>query len=192
MLLRSPFPVLIHNNIPAPLQIGTFCVPANQKWMSIYSHYHELLCLPDDYANPFSVPSAAKAGIVWDRLAILINQAKNANNSSSGSSKGGVDILDGLEMIPDYYCTELTAPYHEEVQSYLCKAFSSRLHPLENLLSEVTACFNATYGGVRVHPRLLTHAVAELESAVARVYLVIRCLFPALPEKKQVGESQCE
>ena len=165
-----------------PLQIGTFCVPANQKWISIYSHYHELLCLPDDYANPFSVPTAAKTGIVWDRLAILINQAKNANNSSSG----GGDILDGLEMIPDYYCTELTPPYHDEVQSYLSKAFSSRLHPLENLLSEVTACFNATYGGVRVHPRLLTHAVRELESAVTRVYLVIRCLFPALPEKKLV------
>ena len=180
---------LSYHNIPNPdwppifsLQIGTFCVPANQKWISIYSHYHELLCLPDDYANPFSVPTAAKAGIVWDRLAILINQAKNANNSSSGSG----DILDGLEMIPDYYCTELTAPYHDEVQSYLSKAFSSRLHPLENLLSAVTACFNATYGGVRIHPRLLTHAVRELESAVTRVYLVIRCLFPALPEKKQV------
>ena len=213
---------------PLSLQIGTFCVPATQKWLSIYSHYHELLCLPDDYANPFCVPTAAKAGIVWDRLAILINQAKNAKSANNSS---GSDILDGLEMIPDYYCTELTAPYHDEVQSYLSKAFSSRLHPLENLLSEVTrckdtalkqdfgnrtfvtlkwqsysisqplviiravslclevtACFNATYGGVRIHPRLLTHAVQELESAVARVYLVIRCLFPALPEKKQVGE----
>ena len=152
--------------------------------MSIYSHYHELLCLPEDYANSFSVPTAAKAGIVWDRLAILINQAKNSNSSTDRRDTS--DILDGLEMIPDYYCTELSNENYDEVQSYLSKAFSSKLHPLENLLSEVTACFNATYGGVRVHPRLLTHAVQELDSAVARMYLVIRCLFPALPEKKQV------
>lgn len=148
-------------------------------------------------------------------------------------------------MIPDYYCTDLTAAYLEDVGAYLTKAFSrngkiggdsndgretfkrlvvyhvdlailatvgpfvvhfanlqnpktlnfslfessstsiSPLHPLENLLTSVSSCFNATYGGVRVHPRLLKHADQELESAVERIYFIVRCLFPALPPSKQ-------
>lgn len=49
------------------------------------------------------------------------------------------------------------------------------------LLAELTAAYTATYGGVRVHPLLLSHAVAELHSLVARIYEVVRLLFPALP-----------
>lgn len=50
------------------------------------------------------------------------------------------------------------------------------------LLAELTAAYTATYGGVRVHPLLLSHAVAELHSLVARIYEVVRLLFPALPQ----------
>jgi hypothetical protein len=41
------------------------------------------------------------------------------------------------------------------VSQYLSKAFVSPHHPLSNLLSTLCDCFAATYGGVRVHPRLL-------------------------------------
>lgn len=45
----------------------------------------------------------------------------------------------------------------------------------------VSGAFNTTYGGVRVHPLLLSHAVAELRSLTARLYRLVRLLFPALP-----------
>ena len=37
-------------------------------------------------------------------------------------------------------------------------------------------------GGVRVHPRLLKHAVDELHAMVQGLYYFVRSLFPALPE----------
>jgi len=61
------------------------------------------------------------------------------------------------------------------------------------LLAEVTAAYTATYGGVRVHPLLLSHAVAELHSIIARLYEVICVLFPALPalgQELRLVESQ--
>ena len=55
------------------------------------------------------------------------------------------DVLDGLEMIPNYYTNELTIPYSQSVNSYLRKAFSSPFHPLSNLLMALCDCFTATY-----------------------------------------------
>ena len=163
-------------------KIGTFSVPASQKWASIFSHFHEILCLPESW-QPHEV---TKASMVWEQMAILINQAKNSSKEhhsiGGGGSSSGVDLLDGLEMIPDYYCVDLTKAYFDEVNDYLGKAFSSSLHPLSDLLSSLTDCYNATYGGVRVHPRLLKHAVQELESVVNRLYFIIRVMFPALPQ----------
>lgn len=60
-------------------------------------------------------------------------------------------------------------------------------------MAEVTAAYTATYGGVRVHPLLLSHAVAELHSITARMYEVVRALFPALPmlgQELRLVESQ--
>lgn len=65
------------------------------------------------------------------------------------------------------------------------QAFDSPHHPLGLLLADLTAAYTATYGGVRVHPLLLSHAVAELHSLVARIYEVVRLLFPALPQYGQ-------
>lgn len=49
------------------------------------------------------------------------------------------------------------------------------------LVLGLTNAFNTTYGGVRVHPLLLSHAVKELKSITSRLYQVVRLLFPALP-----------
>ena len=84
-------------------------------------------------------------------------------------------------MIPVYYSADLTFAHYDEITSYLGKAFHSPLHPLHGLMSAVCDCFNATYGGVRIHPRLLKHAVDELRSLEARIYRVVHALFPALP-----------
>lgn len=63
----------------------------------------------------------------------------------------------------------------------MSKAFHSPLHPLSNILSTLSDCFASTYGGVRVHPRLLKHAREELQMIVSELYYLVQCLFPALP-----------
>ena len=138
--------------------------------------------------------------VVWEQIAIQINQNKNL---AANQAKGGLyqdsrandsrissmvdlsvdnDLLDCLEIIPDYYHTDLTFSYHQELTSYLSKAFSNKLHPLASLLNTVCDCYSATYGGVRIHPRLLRHAVEELNSLVDSLYYIVCAMFPALPK----------
>ena len=56
-----------------PNKIGRFAVPADQKWKSIYSFYYDLLSLPQ-MGSLQSIPNTV---VIWDKLAICINQAKN-------------------------------------------------------------------------------------------------------------------
>ncbi len=122
---------------------------------------------------------------------------------SPGNSSSLTNLLEGIETIPDYYNTgELTSTYLTHAADYLTKAFTSPLHPLSHLMESICDCFTATYvsltvlycivfygsyatflskGGVRIHPRLLRHAVDELRAIVERLYRVTRVLFPALP-----------
>ncbi len=182
---------------------------AGKKWLAIFSHYYEILCIPENAGEDESNSVQGLSPVAWEQLAILINQAKNSNatrgqasvlsplsvptlklfflqagggpavrQSSIGfhGSTSSFSALDGLEMIPDYHASELTRSYLEESSAYLGKAFASRLHPMHELLSMVCDCFNATYGGVRLHPRLLKHAVEELRSLTNR-YLSLNADF---------------
>ena len=88
------------------------------------------------------------------------------NTSFHNCSFDCSDVLDGLEMIPNYYATDMDSSYLQSVNNYMKKAFCSPFHPLNNLLLQLCDCFTATYGGVRVHPRLLKHAVNELQAMV--------------------------
>lgn len=73
----------------------------------------------------------------------------------------------------------------------LFQAFEVDHHPLGLLLTDLTEAYTATYGGLIVHPLLLTHAVNELHSIIMRVYEIVRILFPALPEYgKEISLSE--
>ena len=169
---------------PGNDKIGKHTVQADQKWKSIYSHYYDIFSLPE----PDSRVSFLNTPVIWEQLAISINQAKNNaklefyKKIHHHGSNMSLDVdLDGIEMIPDYFAQELTMEYLNNVKTYLNKAFNSPFHPLANLLNSLADCYTSTYGGVRVHPRLLKHAVDELHSMVDGVYYFIRALFPALP-----------
>ena len=169
---------------PGNDKIGKHTVQADQKWKSIYSHYHDIFSLPE----PDSRGSFLNTPMIWEQLAISINQAKNNaklefyKKIHHHGSNMSLDVdLDGIEMIPDYFAQDLTMEYLNNLKTYLNKAFNSPFHPLANLLNSLADCFTSTYGGVRVHPRLLKHAVDELHSMVDGVYYFIRALFPALP-----------
>lgn len=47
---------------------------------------------------------------------------------------------------------------------------------------DLSKVYTATYGGVRVHPLLLEHAVLELQSITIRLYDIVRQFFPQLPK----------
>ena len=214
-----------HDSLSTSSSIGRYSVTPHQKWSAIFRYYHELLGLPDPTTNKeIFKPQVSKkfqrndnrrqgingssntivnTPVVWEQIAIQINQNKNLvvsqqrNNNSHQESRSieshnssvidlscdsGVDMLDGLEIIPDYYHTELTAAYYKDVTCYLRRAFSNKFHPLANLLNSICDCYTATYGGVRIHPRLLRHAVEELNSLVGSLYYIVCGMFPALPK----------
>ena len=192
-LLKTPNPGLLpHASSPQEFdfsteKIGKHCVPASQKWNSIYSGYYSLLQLPDKNSrNSYPNPSST-----WEQLAIAINQNKNnvqlmtqninrdssnrikvSKTTSSSSLLIAADVMntsfnnhsfdysDGLEMIPNWHATDMDSNYLQSVNDYLTMAILSPFHPLNNLLIQLCDCFTATYGGVRVHPRLLRHAVS--------------------------------
>lgn len=99
-----------------------------------------------------------------------------------------------MDKIPCFGRDKLTIQSYREIHKYLIKAFDSSLHPLGALLTEVAAVYTATYGGVRVHPLLLSHAVSELRSITSRIYEIATLLFPALPRggKEYVLETENE
>lgn len=105
--------------------------------------------------------------------------------------KGNIDQLD---KIPCFGRDKITLETYKEIQKYLMKAFESPYHPLGALLTEVATVYTATYGGVRVHPLLLSHAVLELHSITSRIYEIVTLLFPALPRggKDYVLETENE
>ncbi len=150
------------SNVNAMDKIGIHSVIADNKWKSVYGFYYNLLAIPPKGSRQQAMPNTS---IIWEQLAISINQAKNnaklnlpeglkdsrRKNSLTASDlhlqklATSMDLLDGLEMIPDYHCDELTHDYMANVNAYLSKAFSSPYHPLENLMVTLCECFNTTY-----------------------------------------------
>ncbi|XP_071447156.1 alsin [Hetaerina americana] len=135
---------------------------------------------------------------VWENVAVAITRSQlrlkqklqqcgkegaitttRAAKCERGTSSSGDD---GLITIPHFGRHSLDKKSYEDIQHYLLKATESRHHPLGCLVSSLASAFNATYGGVRVHPLLLPHAVSELASLTLRLYAICRLLFPALPD----------
>ena len=68
--------------------------------------------------------------------------------------------------------------YSIEILSHICgffQAFETAFHPLGKLMEGLVDVYRATYMGIGAHhPRLLTHAVAEVKSYVKRIYPLVR------------------
>ncbi len=114
----QPNVVLTSQNTPLNKErLGQFCVTADRKWTALFSHYHDMLSIGDTSSR-----QTANTGLVWEQMAILINQSKNSARVKLGP--GGCDALDGLlETIPEWQCSELNHAYLRDVDEYLSKAF---------------------------------------------------------------------
>lgn len=125
---------------------------------------------------------------IWENLAVVINKSlqKSTIDTTTGLSLKYRDkdstIIDELSKIPEFGRDELTIESYELIKNYLTGAFDCLHHPLGWLLTEMASVFNASYGGVRVHPLLSTHAVDEIHSIIERIYEIVYLFFPALPK----------
>ncbi|XP_076043188.1 alsin-like isoform X2 [Oratosquilla oratoria] len=151
-----------------PSSFGKLSVSVSQKWVAIFRHCEEQLSI--------SSMENKETSKVWEALAAHLNTEKLALQRLGGS----LEALDGLDRIPDQK-DDLTWDGFQDLQSYLNKAFDSRLHPLGHLLKSLVDAFRATYGGVVAHPCLLQYAVDEVRSFTSRLYSLVCILFPSLP-----------
>lgn len=50
------------------------------------------------------------------------------------------------------------------------------------MIDQLVDVFRATYIGVGAHPKLLIHAVEEVNSYITRIYRLVWILFPIMPK----------
>ncbi|XP_046961989.1 alsin [Vanessa cardui] len=191
MHLNVSNPVLPDNS--KPTSFGKLSVVPNQKWNAIFRQCFQCMGVSETVLTPngnhlsngtSTVPDNVK---IWQNVAVAISCSHKEKHSNLSAKKSkGSDLeksVDCLEVIPQFGQKTLALNDYMELKQYLYNACESAHHPLGQLVLSLTNAFNTTYGGVRVHPLLLSHAVKELKSITTRLYQVVRLLFPALPSE---------
>lgn len=109
------------------------------------------------------------------------------SDEAKGSSKNDrLDLSTALKSpIPCFGISKLDTSDLRLVRDYLTKAFKNQYHPLGILNSKVSYCFYTSYGCWKVKPIsiLSKHAMHEWESISRRIYIILRKLFPTLPQE---------
>ncbi|RVE54671.1 hypothetical protein evm_000792 [Chilo suppressalis] len=191
MHLNVSNPVLPSNS--KPNSFGTLSVAPHQKWNALFRQCFQCLGVSETvltptashFANGPSGPTIDNSKI-WQNVAVSISCSHKEKHNNSLKRRKSNDLeksVDCLEVIPKFGQTTLSLSDYIELKQYLQNACDSNHHPVGQLVIGLTNAFNTTYGGVRVHPLLLSHAVKELKSITSRLYQVVRLLFPALPQE---------
>lgn len=150
--------------------------------------------------NNHETESTMETRKIWQNIASAITNSRQRNSQqqklndksmkdSSREKENSITIYDQLDTIPSFGRDKLTIDNYCQIQKYLTKAFETPDHPLGNLLTKITTVYTTTYGGVRVHPLLLSHAVSELHSITIRIYEIVTLLFPALTTGISIDKS---
>lgn len=173
-----------------PNSFGKLCVAPNQKWNALFRQCFKCLGLAETLLTPtgnhfVTTNNAIDNKKIWQNVAVSISSSfkgKRVRKIEKRSKDADLEkSSDCLEVIPQFGQTALTLESYSELRLYLQNACETTHHPLGQLILGLTNAFNTTYGGVRVHPLLLSHAVKELKSITSRLYNLVRVLFPALP-----------
>ncbi|XP_050465644.1 alsin [Cataglyphis hispanica] len=186
-----------------PASFGKLCVSADQKWKAIFKQCYQQLGISESITKSSNYSEKSlETQRVWQNVASIITKShqktlqrkKFSAKTASNMKERNSETIDQLDKIPCFGRDKLTSQTYNEIHKYLVKAFESPHHPLGALLIEVAAVYTATYGGVRVHPLLLSHAVSELHSITTRIYEIVLFLFPALPRcgKEYIFETDGE
>ncbi|KAK0086427.1 hypothetical protein PV325_003204 [Microctonus aethiopoides] len=178
-----------------PPSFGKLCITSDEKWKAIFRQCYQQLGLLDlsNRNTTNNVNDKSLTHKLWQNVAVIITKSyekamyKDYASLKKSDRELRKNINDRLNKIPQFGRDTLTFNSYCEVHEYLLTAFDSRHHPLGGLLNELATVYTASYGGVRVHPLLLSHAVAELHSITSRIYDIVVLFFPALPP----GEGEC-
>lgn len=179
-----------------PPSFGKICVPPDQKWKAIFRQCYQQLGVtePNTSRSANSNDKTTDYQRLWQNVAIIVSkfhqkalQRDSRSPSKNSDNEKKRNISDLLSKIPQFGKEKLTFSTYGEVHEYLQNACECSYHPLGALLTELAAVYTATYGGVRVHPLLLSHAVDELHSIMSRIYEIVVLFFPALPR----GGKEC-
>ncbi|XP_076625542.1 amyotrophic lateral sclerosis 2 isoform X2 [Colletes latitarsis] len=186
---------------PKPTSFGKLCVSPDQKWKAIFRQCYQQLGVPEPGSKSTNANDKfLETQRAWQNVASIITKSrqktlpqKNLSNTLINKVKED-EFIDELDKIPCYGKEKLNIRSYNEIHKYLMKAFENTHHPLGCFLTEIVVVYIGTYGGVRVHPLLLSHAVSELHSIISRMYEIVTLLFPELPrcEKEYVLEAENE
>ncbi|KAL4715174.1 hypothetical protein ACJJTC_012221 [Scirpophaga incertulas] len=185
----------VSNPVPAsnskPDSFGKLSVAPHQKWNALFRQCFQCLGVSETVLTPTGnhfATAPANTSIenakIWQNVAVAISSSHKDKHRTpvKGSQSSSLETsVDCLEVIPKFGQGALTLDDYVELKQYLQNACESPHHPLGQLVLGLTNAFNTTYGGVRVHPLLLSHAIKELKSITSRLYQVVRLLFPSLP-----------
>ncbi|XP_014478813.1 PREDICTED: alsin [Dinoponera quadriceps] len=171
-----------------PASFGKLCVSPDQKWKAIFKQCYQQLGVSESVVKNYNCDRSIDTQRAWQNVASIITkshqrtlQRKKLSANASNAKERNSETIDHLDKIPCFGRNTFSSQIYNKVHKYLVKAFESPHHPLGALLTEVAAVYTATYGGVRVHPLLLSHAVSELHSITTRIYEIVLLLFPDLP-----------
>ena len=161
---------------------GRLCVPADAKWVHIFTQTMVSLGLNVSNKQPHTQSDTDKA---WEMVAVMVSSGRKElmedKSLSMSKVKQQQKLLDSLDKIPVHEQGSLNTKTLSEMIIYLGQACDSNYHPLGILMGTLVSVFRSSYIGVGAHPRLLHHAVQEIRSYVRRFYKVLRILFPDLP-----------
>ncbi|XP_043251170.1 alsin isoform X2 [Colletes gigas] len=178
---------------PKPTSFGKLCVSPDQKWKAIFRHCYQQLGVPEPGSKSASTNDKfLETQRAWQNVASIITKSRQKALPQKNLSNTLTN--DELDKIPCYGKEKLNVESYNLLHKYLMQAFENAHHPLGCFLTEIVVVYTGTYGGVRVHPLLLSHAVSELHSIISRMYEILILLFPELPrsETEYVLEAENE
>uniref|UniRef100_A0A4W5N1U1 Alsin Rho guanine nucleotide exchange factor ALS2 n=1 Tax=Hucho hucho TaxID=62062 RepID=A0A4W5N1U1_9TELE len=157
--------------------LGRLAVRPEEKWRVVFEEcWMRLGC---------EAPGQGENQRAWENIAVALTTSRRQHRDSPemNLSRTHNRTLESLEFIPQQHVGPVTMEKYDSIRRYLIKACDTPLHPLGRLMETLVAVYRMTYVGVGANRRLLLQAVNEIMSYLARIFQLVRFLFPDLPDE---------
>uniref|UniRef100_A0A8C7JN54 Alsin Rho guanine nucleotide exchange factor ALS2 n=1 Tax=Oncorhynchus kisutch TaxID=8019 RepID=A0A8C7JN54_ONCKI len=159
------------------VKLGRLAVRPEQKWRAVFEEcWMRLGC---------EAPGQGENQRAWENIAVALTTSRRLHRDcpEMNLSQSHNITLESLEFNPQQHVGPVTMERYDRIRHYLIKACDTPLHPLGRLMETLVAVYRMTYVGVGANRRLLLQAVNEIMSYLARIFQLVRFLFPDLPEE---------
>uniref|UniRef100_A0A8C7VN51 Alsin Rho guanine nucleotide exchange factor ALS2 n=1 Tax=Oncorhynchus mykiss TaxID=8022 RepID=A0A8C7VN51_ONCMY len=157
--------------------LGRLAVRPEEKWRAVFEEcWMRLGC---------EAPGQGENQRAWENIAVALTTSRRQHRDcpEMNLSQSHNRTLESLEFNPQQHVGPVTMEKYDRIRHYLIKACDTPLHPLGRLMETLVAVYRMTYVGVGANRRLLLQAVNEIMSYLARIFQLVRFLFPDLPEE---------